>query len=200
MDNVLQLVIAIFSSTVISGFLTYLATRRKTNMDELVLIISEYKAERLALKQEVERNDLLIGELQKQVYILQSQIVFFESATYDHVNAHWLTSIDGVMLYVNKEYERTFLNDYNLSAKDCIGKKISDLYNDQKFAERYMENNKWVVENKMSWIGVEKFVNPEGETTLLVVQKYPRFRNNEVIGVAGMCLDLDVIKNVIKQY
>ncbi len=85
---------------------------------------------------------------------------------------------------------RPFCNELKLSLAELVGKTDMDLY-PSEMAEKYMADDRRVVETGHIFEAVERHIGPDGGTTYVSVLKVPLHDSNqEVIGMQGIFWDV----------
>jgi two-component system sensor histidine kinase/response regulator len=85
---------------------------------------------------------------------------------------------------------RPFLAELNLSLADIVGKTDKDLY-PPELAEKYMCDDRRIIESGKVFEATEEHIGPDGGTSYVSVLKVPlRDSNQEVIGMQGIFWDV----------
>jgi PAS domain-containing protein len=140
-----------------------------------------------------------IHELQRKLDNFRNQVFLLESAQADIPIPMWLTDSNTFILWVNESYIKTILEPMGLQKNSVLGKSMEELVNLGGFSdlETYIANNKKVLQTGEVVYGVElAFVNDEEKRYIVV--KYPRKVGGSIIGITGLALDADKIKDLLQ--
>ena len=211
MDSMIATIAAALFSGGAASFLTYKLGNRKQDETEFSSLIKVYKdlldsnketlkecgirlddLERTVenLKTEVHRKD-------KEIQHLRNQLLIFESSHSDVPVPIWLKDTNGIMLFLNDEYEKAILRPINKTKEDYIGEtdfKIfsSDVASTFRKNDRRVQTQKKPIRFKERWRGADGTLY-EGD-----VIKYPRFLNRDtVIGIGGIIINIKEIDEAI---
>lgn len=183
----IQLIIVLLSSSVISSFVTGYFTNRMTNVklinDQFNKMLDTYIIENNELKVENRR----IVQLEEELYKLRQKVLLLESSTQSIPVPMWLKDIDGTMLSVNPAYEHDFLLPRGYTADQYIGENDFAIW-DSATANSFLENDQWVIKNRMTWKGIEYVPDGYGKVHELMIIKYPRYTGGVIVGVGGMAI------------
>tara|TARA_R110002012_G_scaffold320805_1_gene545661 strand:- start:5553 stop:6206 length:654 start_codon:yes stop_codon:yes gene_type:complete len=104
----------------------------------------------------------------------------------------WLKSVDGVMLRLNKAYEKEFLLPFDITRDDYIGHTDFEIW-PHEVAKKFREKDQMVIRSGEPITDIETVEYPDGTKENLEVTKYPWTINGTVFGVAGY-VDVDFYK------
>lgn len=140
-----------------------------------------------------------IHKLERKVDNFRNQVFLLESAQADIPIPMWLTDSNTFILWVNESYIKTILEPMGLEKNSVIGKKIEELVDLGGFfdLDTYIENSKKVLHTGEVVYGIE-FVFVNDEEKRYIVVKYPRKVGDNIIGITGMALDTDKIKDLLQ--
>jgi len=196
--------------TGLGALLTFKLGNRKQDESEFVSIVNEYKGLMEGYKMEVDslrkevvniqlnlnKTNLSLLASDKEITNLRNQLMIFESANADVPVPIWLKDTQGIMLFVNEEYERSLLQPINKTSEDYIGFTDSNVWS-KKIAKQFQAHDKEVMRKKVSVEFTETWEGNNGITFEGRVLKYPRFMGGArktVIGVGGIILDIKQIQ------
>lgn len=197
--------------TVLAGamaaFLTYKLGNRKQNESDFSSIVTEYKDLVTEYKRDVEklRREVkiltkLINDRDTEITSLRNQLMIFESSHSDVPVPIWLKDTNGIMLFVNAEYEDALLQPVNKSAEDYIGKTDVDVWG-LEIGNKFREHDRRVMRQKRPVEINEMWHGAGGHFYIGRVIKYPRFLNKTVIGIGGIVVDMwKASKEEIRDY
>tara|TARA_Y100000034_G_scaffold29728_1_gene36141 strand:+ start:20233 stop:20865 length:633 start_codon:yes stop_codon:yes gene_type:complete len=178
----------------IATYFNYRINNRKEDTNEFSTIINEYKRLLDSDKVEIARlssevSDLKERDVQKTLEIqnLKHQLIIFESSHIDIPLPCWLKDTSGKVVFLNKEYESTFLIPRGYTTEDYIGKNDFAVW-DEESARGMIKNDKEVVRTKRSCKSIEQLIDADGEVLYVEVLKYPRKFKNTVVGIGGLVL------------
>jgi len=211
--SLMTLATALISAVVGTGlgaFLSFKLGTRKQDESEFISIVNEYKGLMEGYKKEVDslRQEVVTIQLNlnktnisllasdKEISNLRNQLMIFESANADVPVPIWLKDTQGVMLFVNEEYERSILHPMNKTSEDYIGFTDSNVWS-KKVSKQFQAHDKEVMRKKTSVQFTETWEGGNGVTFEGRVLKYPRFMGDArktVIGIGGIVLDIKQIQ------
>jgi len=211
--SLMTLATALISAVVGTGlgaFLSFKLGTRKQDESEFISIVNEYKGLMEGYKKEVDslRQEVVTIQLNlnktnisllasdKEISNLRNQLMIFESANADVPVPIWLKDTQGVMLFVNEEYERAILHPMNKTSEDYIGFTDSNVWS-KKVSKQFQVHDKEVMRKKTSVQFTETWEGGNGVTFEGRVLKYPRFMGDArktVIGIGGIVLDIKQIQ------
>lgn len=211
--SLMTLATALISAVVGTGlgaFLSFKLGTRKQDESEFISIVNEYKGLMEGYKKEVDslRQEVVTIQLNlnktnisllasdKEISNLRNQLMIFESANADVPVPIWLKDTQGVMLFVNEEYERSILHPMNKTSEDYIGFTDSNVWS-KKVSKQFQVHDKEVMRKKTSVQFTETWEGGNGVTFEGRVLKYPRFMGDArktVIGIGGIVLDIKQIQ------
>lgn len=190
----LDVILSFLGGGIVTVILNFFLSKRKQNVDEFTKLLTywQLEADRLRqsevhLRQLADDNALQIGILQSQLSGLKQKIMLMESSHYDLPLPQWLKGNDGLMMSVNSEYERMFLQPLKLSSKDYIDQDDEVIWG-KEIAQIMKTNDQRVIFNRKAIHGVEPIKNENNELVYWDVFKYPIFTGNLLIGVAGIAI------------
>lgn len=205
--NIIITIITTLFGGGIGAFLTYRLGNRKQDETEFVALVSAYKE----LVQETKDNSddlrIRVDELEskvrglnkalhnreKEIQNLRNQLIIFESSHSDVPVPIWLKDTNGVMLFVNTEYEEKVLKPINKTSEDYIGETDFKIY-PPNIAKDFRKNDRRVLTQKKPIRFKEKWQGADGQWLQGDIIKYPRFLNrNTVIGIGGLIIDIKEI-------
>ena len=198
------------AGTGLGAFLSFKLGTRKQEESEFVSIVNEYKGLMEGYKMEVDslrkevvniqlnlnKTNLSLLASDKEITNLRNQLMIFESANADVPVPIWLKDTQGIMLFVNEEYERALLQPINKTSEDYIGFTDSNVWS-KKIAKQFQSHDKEVMRKKVSVEFTETWEGNNGITFEGRVLKYPRFMGGArktVIGIGGIILDIKQIQ------
>lgn len=191
----------IAGSGAIASFLTYFLSNRKQAHNEFLalykehkLLYDELKKDHDLLKIEVKAIRKQLQESEKETTTLRHQLMIFEGSHGDIPLPIWLKDTNGVMLYLNDEYERRILQPIGLTKEDYIGRTDFDVW-DKHIAQNFVNNDLEVMRRKKPVEFDEEWSSgSQGFIGKLI--KYPRFMNSgsrTVIGIGGTIIDIKML-------
>lgn len=98
--------------------------------------------------------------------------------------AFFMKDRDGRYLYVNKQFEI----DTGISSRDAVGRTDSDLFSTDEAAVYRRDDLRTLEE--MSPLRFDEPVVTEGRQRLFCTLKFPLLRDEEVVGVCGISVDI----------
>lgn len=168
------------------------ATNRDDNRTDFEVIIEELKGQRDAAFARLDERDARLTKLEAEIkglHLTRDLDPF----------PHWVVDRSGEYLYVNREFERYFLEPKGLSYRDAVGKKHPDLW-PPEFCEvlRTLDAAARSRPDGTARAVTEIDVAELGRTNV-TVHKFPiRFKPSGVIvAYAGYITDLDPIERMV---
>ena len=204
--------IAGFSALVGSG-ITYKISNRKqdvTDFDSLIAaykgIISDNKDVMDECRVRLDDLELTVKGLEKAIHRkdqeiqhLRNQLIIFESSHSDVPVPIWLKDTNGVMLFVNSEYEKKILMPLNKTSEDYIGETDFKIY-PTDVAKEFRKHDRRVMTQKKPIRFKERWQNSDGDWYEGDILKYPRFLNRDtVIGIGGLIIDIKEVNEANKE-
>ena len=204
-NELLKILGIIFGAGGMGAFLSYKLGNRKQDGSEFSAVVQEYKdllegykKEVVQLRKDVDGLKELFKEKHDEVIALRNQLMIFESSHVDIPVPIWLKDTNGVMLFLNEEYERKILQPIGKTMDDYIGKKDSDVWGDIT-GKMFTDNDKKVMRLKKPVQFIETWEGLNGDVFQGVLIKYPRFLNNKtVIGIGGLIMNIKKVKKTPK--
>lgn len=202
--NVIVGILSALGGGALASYLTFRISLKRQKLSEFEVLIQEYKSMKMNLDQRVQileekleqdkaRLDLQRGEIQELRYKLQ----IFESSHADIPLPMWLKDTDGTMLFLNKQYEDTFLIPRGYEANDYVGHKDDAVWGDE-IAVAFQLNDRKVIRSKKPVRTIEPLIDEEGDTYYCEILKYPRSASGRVIGISGIVLKTAKTKEELK--
>lgn len=200
----------------IGSLLTYKLGNRKQDESEFSSLMREYKdllkeakasAEELKLRVDDLEKDVRnltksVNQKDKEIQHLRNQLIIFESSHSDVPVPIWLKDTNGIMLFLNKEYEDKILKPINKTSDDYIGETDFKIH-PPNVAKEFRKHDRRVMTQKKPIRFKERWVGVDGQWYEGDVIKYPRFLNrNTVIGIGGLIInikeieDMDALSNI----
>jgi PAS domain-containing protein len=191
----------------VGAFLTYKLGNRKQDETEFTSLVSAYKdlvqetkdnAEELkmrvdALEQQVKGLNKAVSNKDKEIQHLRNQLIIFESSHADVPVPIWLKDTNGIMLFLNSEYENKILRPINKTSEDYIGETDFKIY-PPNIAKEFRKHDRRVLTQKKPIRFKERWQGSDGQWLEGDIIKYPRFLNrNTVIGIGGLIIDIKEI-------
>lgn len=146
----------------------------------------------LDLKQEnsfLKKDNMVLSqklqEQGKRIFILEQRMNLVESVPHDLPIPMWMKGTDGIMEYLNEEYENIFLKPFGKTAADYIGKDDFAVW-PEEIAKAFRLHDQQVLEKKIVYNGREKVPNNKGEIELWRIIKYVRWAGPIPVGIAGI--------------
>ena len=188
----------------IGAFLTYKLGNRKQDETEFTSLVSAYKdlvqetkdnAEELkmrvdTLEQQVKGLTKAISDKDREIQHLRNQLIIFESSHADVPVPIWLKDTNGIMLFLNSEYEEKILKPINKTSEDYIGETDFKIY-PPNIAKEFRKHDRRVLTQKKPIRFKERWQGADGQWLEGDIIKYPRFLNrNTVIGIGGIIIDV----------
>lgn len=131
-----------------------------------------------------------LGELEREVSNLRSELVLVGALSNDLPIPMWLKDLDGRMIYLNKRYEQQFLSPLGLTAADYLGKKDSDIW-PPEVAEKYRANDLKAQQSDEPVITFELIPLMGHKPERFRVVKYRRMIGSTIVGIGGFCFIVD---------
>src|SRR5471030_543334 len=104
---------------------------------------------------------------------------------------------DGKYVYVNKEFDKFYNRD---GIDKVVGKTNFEIHRSKELAIKYTEEDNVVIETKQSIFAETILKSKEGKDIYTGATKVPVIsKNNEVVGVVGLVLDITEKKEVEEQ-
>jgi len=193
LNSFIPLITTLLTGGGLGVFLTFKLGNRKQTQSELEKVIDTYRERTLEdsavikeLRQRIDSLEQITNKRDLEVSTLRNQLMIFESSHVDIPLPMWLKDTSGTMLFLNREFEDSFLRPIGKTAHDYIGKKDSAIFS-EKDAVEFAKSDAEVYRKKIPVKFIEKV--GEGEEQLIVTFiKYPRFLNNTIIGIGGILL------------
>ncbi|WIC41457.1 hypothetical protein MA9V1_193 [Chryseobacterium phage MA9V-1] len=175
-------------SVVIGSILVIVATfLKKGNVQQLnqyINTINMLRVDLLALKKDNADIASDIRKLQAELHDKDRLVALLEATSWDLPFPYWLKDMQHNMVYINAKYEKTF----NVRSIDYVGKKDSDIW-PVEIAEKFKANDQKMID------GDDEFIISQTEVDGFVVIKWKRWAGSILIGVAGMCIPINVFHN-----
>lgn len=130
-----------------------------------------------------------IGQLKIQLSELKASNIMIEESLKDMPFPMWTKSKDGVMLWLNDEYERRFLFPKNLTRFNYIGFRDSDVWG-KDIGKIFMKND---IKAREHLIIFDEYIEENGYQIELRVAKWPKKIGGSVVGVSGMVLEERIV-------
>jgi hypothetical protein len=124
---------------------------------------------------------------------LQIQLNALVSTQFNRPFAEWV-KLDGIVIFVNKKYEDTFLKPRGYTIDDYL---LNSDYNvwPEEVAREFEDHDNEVMESGKVWVGIEKVPNARGALIDWIIYKYPYeigFGSDKQIGVAGTAIPSNI--------
>lgn len=118
--------------------------------------------------------------------LLANKLILLETAISDSPLPQWLKSPEGVMLTMNKAYERAL----SVKREEYIGKTDTEFWG-EKIGKEYRKNDQ-LAKARNTYIIVKETikVGDADVTEDWIIMKYPRYYNDVFIGIAGIAFPL----------
>ena len=207
MDSIITTIAAALFSGGAASFLTYKLGNRKQDETEFSSLIAVYKDLLDSNKETLKEYSVRLDDLErtvenlktevhrkdKEIQHLRNQLLIFESSHSDVPVPIWLKDTNGVMLFLNDEYEKTVLRPLNRTKEDYIGETDFKIFSPEVASnfrkhDRRVKTQKKPIRFKERWKGADG-ADYEGD-----VIKYPRFLNRDtVIGIGGIIINVKEI-------
>lgn len=178
----------------LASFLTFRLNLKKQRLTEFQELIAEYKIMRndmqqriLEIESELSRVKEVESRQREEIITLRNQLNLFESSHIDIPLPMWMKDTEGKMLFLNSQYEDTFLIPRGYNMSDYIGYKDHAVWSKQ-IADEFVKNDAKVIRTKKPNKTIELLESVTGEVYWAEVLKYPRTINNKVIGISGIIL------------
>lgn len=177
----------------LASYFNYKLGSKKENTNEFTLLLEQYKLLRksdmeeiLGLKSRI--NELENKDLERMLEIqsLKHQLMVFESSHFDIPLPNWLKDTSGRVLFINKEYEETFLIPRGYNMNDYIGSDDYAVW-EEAFAKKIIQNDREVIRTKKPITYIEE-IEINGNVIYTEILKYPRKFKDVVIGIGGIVL------------
>lgn len=175
----------------------YFRDSKKDRSEEIFKVLDEYKEMVVSLrnteamcKQELKKHEDRINELMHMLQELRSQFILLESASNDLPFPMWLKDVNSKMLFVNVEYEKTFLVPMGKKASDYIGSFDYDIWS-KEVADSYVASDKKTLKLKgQSSIITGDIIIIDGKdlSEEWVVIKFLRYVGASVVGIGGIAI------------
>lgn len=147
--------------------------------------------EKYALQIE-ELKQLHLAEQTKNA-LLANKLILLETAMTDSPLPQWLKSPEGVMLTMNKAYERAM----NVKREEYIGKTDIEFWG-EKIGKEYQKNDQ-LAKARNTYIIIKETIKV-GEADVSedwIIMKYPRYYNDVFIGIAGIAFPLKYLGSLL---
>lgn len=178
----LELLIAVASGGVLQWFVSLILSRRQDNRHDFSEIVKTWSLDNNRLREENENLRKLINDHEVRIRALQNQISLIESSHQDLPIPMWLKDLDGKMLALNREYERTFLKPKGLTIQDYIGKYDHEVW-DKDTADEFKSHDAKVLELKRPMAFKNEGLDFKGR-----IIKFPIYAGGIIVGVAGIAI------------
>jgi PAS domain-containing protein len=195
--NFNEVVIGIISTIFGGGLASYLTFKiglKKQGLSEFEKLIEEYKILRESLQKrvdcledDIERLREVNTHQREEIVTLRHQLQLFESSHVDIPLPMWMKDIKGKMLFLNSQYEETFLLPRGYNSGDYVGYKDHAVWS-KEVSDDFAKNDAKVVRYKKPIKNIEKLDDGSGGVTYCEILKYPRTINGKVIGISGIVL------------
>lgn len=193
LNSFIPLITTLLTGGGLGVFLTFKLGNRKQNQSELEKVIDTYRERTLEdsavikeLRDRIDQLERITNKRDLEVVNLRNQLMLFESSHVDIPLPMWLKDVNGVMLFLNREFEDTFLRPIGKTSHDYIGKRDADIF-EKKDAEAFAKSDAEVYRKKRPTRFIEE-VTRNGEVFEVTSIKYPRFLGNTIIGIGGVLL------------
>jgi hypothetical protein len=176
---VLYLIAAAISGGAITSGFDYFLHDKQVDQNALEKAVEVYMKDNDRLR-DVERD---CAEQATRINALQQAVVLLRGSHQDFPLPWWIKDRNGVMMDINKPYERAFLSDRGYSRSDYVGFTDFCCY-DSAQAVVYQAHDRLVMETGKPFVFDEEVII-KGQTETWRVYKYPRYSGNLVIGIEG---------------
>lgn len=204
-EELLKIIGIVVGAGGLGAFLTYKLGNRKQDSSEFKTVVEEYKdlvtnykSELDKLRKDFDELKVLVFQKEDEIKTLRNQLMIFESSHADIPMPMWLKDTNGIMLFLNEEYERIVLNPIGKTTEDYIGKTDYDVWG-KEIGKQFTDNDKQVMRQKKPVQFKETWQGSNGATFVGTLLKYPRFLNNRtVIGIGGVIMNIKQEKKTEK--
>lgn len=166
-----------------------LAEAKKISYQADSLLADNYERFTEKLERQIvalETENAKVRLLEQDVLNLRNKIILLESAHIDIPIPMWLKDLNGVILALNDEYEKTFLRPNGKSTADCIGKTDTAVWGPQ-IGAAFHNKHVFVLRTGKVLNGMEKVVIAGEEVEFLIVS-FVRYAGGIKIGTGGMAI------------
>lgn len=183
--QIIQQILLFVTGAGLSTMVNFLISKKKEDREDFAAIIQLWKDDNNRLRVMEESLKDRIAALEDTINDLKFKLLLLETSHMELPIPMWIKDKKGVMLYVNKEYEKLFLHPMGKTASDYVGKMDSDIW-PADVAAKFKFNDLRAHGNTVYTF--EELPIKDKVYNLFVI-KYPRKTGGEVIGVAGIAFD-----------
>ena len=183
--QIIQQILLFVTGAGLSTMVNFLISKKKEDREDFSAIIQLWKDDNNRLRVMEESLKDRIGALEDTINDLKFKLLLLETSHMELPIPMWIKDEKGVMLYVNKEYERMFLHPLGKTAADYVGKLDSDFW-PADVAANFRSNDLRAQGNAI--FTFEQLPIKDKVYNLFVI-KYPRKARGELIGIAGIAFD-----------
>lgn len=127
-----------------------------------------------------------ITPLQNRINQLETQVQLLNNVHQGLPVPTWLKDRGGIMLALNDQYEKIFLQPMGKSREDYIGHTDYDIW-PEAYANKFYAIDQTVIKTGRVWHG-EEWVTVNDTAQQWEIIKYPRYSGNVLIGVGGIAI------------
>jgi hypothetical protein len=198
----IEVIVAIISSGSIGAFVTFLLSLKKDKRDDYTTIISTYRDE--FSRQATKINELeglckqysaLIQSNTAQINALKLSLEKFtllEPAQHSLPLPFWIKDNDGTMLHFNDAFVEIVLKPNKIKPEDYLGKTDIQMWGEEH-GKVYYETD--IKAKREGILAVTENLYINGDVHPMLVIKYAIKLGSVVIGVAGLAINKQIIKD-----
>ena len=128
---------------------------------------------------------------EKTLNDLNNKVLHLETSVNELPFPMWMKDIDGKVLYVNQDYENSFLRPMGKTISDYLNHTDYDVW-PKEIADEFNRNDKAVVKSrKKYWVGTEPIIvagNDISDEWKII--KYVRFAGKVPLGISGVAVPI----------
>jgi len=189
----IEAIIASISTFILVTIPRFIKWKRRNQVNDTKFIVDFLKSqvEGLTVKVEELTDDLNEVnskniELVKSIRILQYQITVTETAHLNSPFPMWIKDLNGIMISLNKSYEKHFLLPQGFTSSDYIGYKDEKIWG-KELSEVFQKNDDAALEDSI-WQGNEVGGDYKNLLKKWHFIKYKRVVEGITIGIAGIAI------------
>ena len=183
-ESILKILALVLGTGGIATFWTYKSQRAKTDQVSFQTLLNQLNADNKELRQEIKVMNEKYMSLQTKTNSLLSRMSDLESAHNDLPIPQWLKDKFGIMLSLNKAYEKVFLDNIGKSKSEYIGYTDFEVW-PEATAEKFTADDRKVLSEGIA-IHMFEDIDFGSHIETWMVLKYPRFSDGVIIGIGGI--------------
>ncbi len=184
LNSFMPLILAAIGGGGLAALANYLLGKKKSEQDGFSMIFKKYEEDNKRLREAEAENRKELADLRGQVDELRRRQNLMDGSHSDLPIPHWIKTLDGSLITVNKSCYEVFIEPFGVSELDVVGKTDHEIF-PQEIADYITLNDNEMVRKKRPITFIEDFVIL-GIPEKWCVIRYPIIKENVVIAKAGV--------------